>query len=69
MAAPDIHRNLLWISADPRALDLLLADPQLRDLVVARPFPGVAAARGADRARLEARLAKLGQVPRIAEGA
>lgn len=67
MTKPTVHRGLVWITADPRALDLLLADPQLAKLVAARPAPGLAAVRPADQAKLTARLAKIGQVPRIAE--
>jgi hypothetical protein len=66
---PLVHRGLVWITADPSALDLLLADPQLARLVAARPAPGLAAVRPADQARFTARLAKIGQVPRLVEGA
>ncbi len=69
MPAPTVHRGLVWLTADPKALDLLLADPQLGKLVAARPAPGLAAIRPADQARFAARLAKLGQVPRLVEGA
>ena len=66
--APVLHRNLHWLTAAPGALDLLLADPQLRELVVARPAPGLAAVAPADRARLEARLSRLGRAARLVKG-
>ena len=67
MATPTIHRGLVWLTADPRTLDLLLADPQLAKLVATRPAPGLAGIRRGDHARLTARLARLGQVPRLME--
>lgn len=67
--APIVHRNLLWLTAAPETLDVVLADPQLRELVVARPAPGLAAVAPADRARLEARLARLGRAARLVKGA
>lgn len=64
-APPRVHRNLIWLRADPAALDLLAADPQVARLLLARPAPGIAAVRPADQERLGARLTKLGHVPRI----
>ncbi|MFN7144571.1 MAG: hypothetical protein ACK4YP_12405 [Myxococcota bacterium] len=66
---PVVHRGLVWITADPRELDLLLADPHLGKLVAARPAPGLAGVRAADEGRFSARLARIGQVPRRVEGA
>jgi hypothetical protein len=66
---PVVHRNLLWLTGAPETLDVVLADPHLRELVVARPAPGLAAVAPADRARVEARLARLGQAARLERGA
>ena len=66
---PVVHRGLVWLTTDPKSLDLLLVDPQLGKLVAARPAPGLAAIRPADEARFTARLARIGQVPRLVEGA
>ena len=62
---PIVHAGLVWLRADAAALDLLLADAQLGRMVAARVAPDLAAVRVADRERVLARLAKLGQTPRI----
>ena len=60
-----IHRNLIWLATEPGTLDLLLADGPLGRLVAARPTAGLVGVLPRDRARFEARLARLGQVARI----
>jgi hypothetical protein len=71
MPAPErtVHRGLLWLEGTAPTLDLLVSDTHLRKLVAARPAPELLAILPGDRARFEARLAKLGQVARIVEGA
>ncbi len=59
-----IHRNLLWLRAEPSLLDELLVDRTLARLVVVRPAPEVCAVRQADHQRLSDRLEALGTTPK-----
>jgi hypothetical protein len=60
-----LHVNLLWMQADDSTMELLLKDPTLSKLVVARPAPDMAAFRREDQEKLQARLQKLGHIPAI----
>lgn len=60
-----LHVNLLWMQADEATMELLLKDPSLSKMVVARPSPEIAAFRKEDQEKLQARLQKLGHIPAI----
>lgn len=59
-----VHRNLVWVRADPDRMDLLVADLVLGRLLVARPEPELAGFMPRARQTVVRRLEQLGHAPR-----
>ena len=68
-SAPILHEHLPLVEvADKLTLDLLLADPQARTLILTRLSDTVAAVAPQQFDALLARLRKLGHTPKVQDG-
>lgn len=63
-----VHRNLVWIRAEPELMDRLAADPRLSIFIQVRISPGLAGILAPAQEAVVARLEQLGLAPRETRG-